>query len=178
MSLPFPFPFPTTVEQEILFACWTGYGALFFFFLSQIISPLAPFLKKKTSLYRQKNKIRKWAGLTAAWLTLFHSLGLFFTFLRGNQILLIEEPWLNAGLAAAIIFTLLLITSYVPLMRLLKQFWKPLHLLSYLIWFLVGAHLWGAPYAPSWASLSAIIIGSLKILFALKGLRLKSLPTH
>jgi DMSO/TMAO reductase YedYZ heme-binding membrane subunit len=72
------------------------------------------------------------------------------------------RPYRRAGVVAALLLALLLLTSYPRVVRALRiRLWKELHRLAYVVALLVVHHLALAPFAPK----RAVFVGAA--LFAL-----------
>ncbi len=156
--------FDTTIAEEVLIARWTGTVALICLLVSQLVTPVTPLFKNKAGWNRQKYKLRKYSGVSAAFFALLHAALLYVTFLEQDFSIIIEKQWLHAGAAAALIFSMLLITSVKRVIQWLGPLWKALHALSYSLWFLISLHLWGAPYAPFWAPSLTLGLGIVLLL--------------
>ena len=105
-------------------------------------------LSSLTKIKRLKvlTRYRRFLGLTAFWYVLLHLLAYLllhagFSWLWITEDL-IKRPYIYVGLLSFLILSLLALTSFKSMIRVLGKRWKPLHRMVYLASVLVIAHLW------------------------------------
>lgn len=156
---------------QIWWARATGYAALGALLLSQAMAALARlgWISGKAHLRWR----RRW-GILSALLASVHLATMYQTFL-GRQLLAAarETPWIQLGLSSWGLLLLLWLTSYAPLVRLLRvRYWTHLHRLAYLASLLAVLHGLLAPWSDPLLSLAGLVL-----LLALWSLRIRlSLP--
>jgi DMSO/TMAO reductase YedYZ heme-binding membrane subunit len=136
--------------RELSWARETGWVAFCTLLLSLSVTPLARIARRvRGTAAPGAALLRRALGMTAAWLALLHALLSVSGTLAGNFTAVWSWPHLRAGLTALIVLLLLLLTSYAPVIALLRvRFFRELHRLAYVAPLLVLQHVLLAPFAP------------------------------
>jgi DMSO/TMAO reductase YedYZ heme-binding membrane subunit len=148
---------------------WTAAGALM---LALCASPIGRVLVRLRPDWRVGpwvSALRRAFGIAAAILALLHAATVLGGYLRDAWAAVLSFSYLRAGLEALVLLSLMLITSFPPLVRLLRiRLWKPLHRLGYVTALLVLQHLTLSPFAPRALTLALfatlLVIGLWRIL--------------
>lgn len=141
-----------------------GLGALRLLMLTLLVSPLASALS-----FGQLNRLRRPLGLWCfAWgslhLCAWLALELAFDWsLFGSE--LIEHTYILVGFAAWVLLLALAVTSLPKLMRLMRQNWKRLHGLVYLVLLLGCWHFWWSVKS-GWIEPAAYLSVAVLLLFS------------
>lgn len=138
------------IVKQILACQISGYGALGLLAASILFGPIlraGGWIGIRVA-GRRSAMISKNTGIASALAAWAHALIGFFGYLNGKWRDVVDQPYLYGGLAALIIFTLLLVVSIKRLMAHIGwHLWKPTFRLSLAAAVLVLYHMMYAPFA-------------------------------
>lgn len=145
--------------RELSWARETGWVAFCTLLLSLSVTPLARIARRvRGAAPPGAAQLRRALGMTAAWLGLLHALFSLSGTLAGNYAAVWSWPHLRAGLTALVVLLLLLLTSFAPVIALLRvRFFRELHRLAYVAPLLVLQHVLLAPFAPRSLALGLVL---------------------
>jgi sulfoxide reductase heme-binding subunit YedZ len=144
---------------------YSGIVAIALLFATLATTPLGRlFARARPEHARSYPRLRRKLGIVTASLALVHAALAFGGWMRGPLTLLLEWPFLRAGFAALLVLSLLLLTSFPPVVRALHlSTWKELHRLAYVAAFFALQHLALAPFGRHALLVALLGLGALLV---------------